>query len=120
MEQITYVLQFTGHAAPVEGSSGVLKATTTAPSCDITTHMGPHGVRTELRPGEGSRAQFESEVTMTGDASFKESGSISFGEGGKTFVGDSKMAALATQMSVEPRLFFRFRAPVGGNIQRMD
>jgi len=82
MERIIYVLQFTGHAAPVEGASGVLKATTSAPSCEISTQVGMHGLRSELRPGDGGTALFESEVTMTGDASFKESGTISFGAGG--------------------------------------
>ena len=82
MEQMIYVLQFSGHAAPVEGASGVLKAATSAPSCEISTRVGAQGVHSELRPGDGGTALFESEVTMTGKTSFKESGTITFGEGG--------------------------------------
>jgi len=40
------------------------------------------GVRSVLEPGLGGKAVFESEVTLIGEASFKESGTISFGDGG--------------------------------------
>src|SRR5438105_6762880 len=82
MERMLYVLQFKGQAAPVEGASGVLRATTIAPSCEISTQVGSDGVRSELRPGGSGSAHFESEVTLTGDTSFKESGTITFGESG--------------------------------------
>lgn len=82
MEQIIYVLRFTGKAAPVEGASGVLKATTSAPSCSVRTVIGADGVRGDFGPLDGGTAQFESEVTMTGDTAFTESGTITFGDGG--------------------------------------
>ena len=82
MRRMIYALQFKGQAAPVEGASGVLKATTSAPSCSISTEVRADGVRGELRPLAGGTAHFESEVTLTGDTSFEESGTIAFGEGG--------------------------------------
>lgn len=82
MGQIIYTLQFKGRAAPVGGSSNVVKATATASSCTIATVVSSDGVRGTLEPGFGSKAVFESEVTLTGEASFKESGTISFGDGG--------------------------------------
>jgi hypothetical protein len=41
MKQIVYSMQFKGQAAPVAGSSTVLKAITNAPSCLVTTMVGP-------------------------------------------------------------------------------
>ena len=80
MRQIIYTMQFKGQAAPVEGTSGVLKAATTATSCSITTTVGDEGLRGTLQPAEGGKAAFESTVTFTGDTSFQESGTITFGE----------------------------------------
>ena len=80
MRQIIYAMQFKGQAAPVEGTSGVLKAATSATSCSITTSVVDEGVRSTLQPAEGGKAAFESTVTFTGDTSFQESGTITFGE----------------------------------------
>ena len=82
MRQMIYALQFKGQAAPVEGASGVLKVTTSAPSCTVSTKVGTDGVHGDLRPLDGGTARFESEVTLADDNSFKESGTITFGEGG--------------------------------------
>ena len=82
MRQINYVLQFTGRATPQEGSSTVLKATTTAPSSNFTTNIGPEGVRGNLQRVAGEQAAFESLVTFTGETAFHESGTITFGEHG--------------------------------------
>jgi hypothetical protein len=80
MKQLIYVMQFNGKAAPVAGSSNVMKASTSASSCTISTVVGPAGVNTSLQPASGGKATFESEVTVTGETSFLESGSIRFGE----------------------------------------
>ena len=80
MRQIIYALQFKGQAAPVEGTSGVLKAATSAASCSITTSVVDEGLRNTLQPAEGGTAAFESTVTFTGDTSFQESGTLTFGE----------------------------------------
>jgi hypothetical protein len=81
MKQIVYSMQFKGQAAPVAGSSTVLKAITNAPSCLVTTMVGPEGVSGSWQATAGDKASFESEVTITGETSFLESGSIRFGEG---------------------------------------
>ncbi len=80
MRQIIYTLQFNGQASPVSESSNVLKTATTASSCIITTVIGNEGVEGSIKATEGDNATFESEVTFTGEASFKESGVITFGE----------------------------------------
>jgi hypothetical protein len=79
MQQLIYGMQFTGRAAPVEGSSGVLRASTSAPSCTITSLVGPEGLASMINPAAGGVAEFESQVTFTGESTFLESGRITFG-----------------------------------------
>ncbi|HSF31994.1 MAG TPA: hypothetical protein VLK82_16130 [Candidatus Tectomicrobia bacterium] len=91
MTQIIYMLQFKGEATPVGTSARVLKATMTATSCTMTTVVGRDGLQGILEPAAGGDATFESEVTFiggfesevtsAGDAGFKETGMITFGEG---------------------------------------
>jgi hypothetical protein len=103
MRQIFYVMQFSGRAMPVGGSSNVIRATTSAASCSLTTTVGTDGVSTSLQPATGGNAAFESEVTVTGENSFVESGTIRFGEGNHrlrfTTVGQGYLAA-----SADPKL----------------
>lgn len=82
MRQIIYALQFTGRAAPKDGSSTVLKATTTAPSCSVSSTAGPQGLQGTVQRVAGQVSVFESEVTFTGDSTFQETGSIAFGQNG--------------------------------------
>ncbi len=103
MKQLIYVMQFSGQAAPVAGRSNVLKARTTASSSTISTRVGAGGVDSAVLPLPGGTASFESEVTITGDGSFVEFGSIRFGEGQHVLrfstVGQGYLAA-----SADPRL----------------
>ena len=80
MKQIIYAMQFKGQGGP-GGSPNVLKAMTSSPSCTLTTVIGSEGVHGSVQPAAGGKAAFESEVTVTGETSFLESGSIRFGDG---------------------------------------
>ena len=80
MAQILYTMQFKGKAAPANDAGTVLKATTTAPSCTITTVVGAAGVSGSVQPTDGAQARFESQVTLTGETSFQEEGAITFGD----------------------------------------
>ncbi len=82
MRRLIYSLQFTGHAAPAGDGSGVLKATTSAASCTITTVAGPEGVRGTVAAAAGDGATCASEITFTGETTFREAGTIAFGEHG--------------------------------------
>jgi hypothetical protein len=82
MRQLIYGMQFTGQAVPVETSPGVLHARTSAPSCNITSLIGPEGLAGIVNLAAGGTAGFESEVTFTDESSFLESGRISFGNDG--------------------------------------
>lgn len=79
MEEITYALQFTGKGTPVAGSPNVIKAATTASSCTIKSIVGQNGVTGSVQPASDGRAEFESTVTLTGESTFQETGTISFG-----------------------------------------
>jgi hypothetical protein len=46
----------------------------------MTTVVGSEGVSSTLQPAAGGKASFESEVTITGETAFLESGTITFGE----------------------------------------
>lgn len=82
MHQMVYAMQFSGQATPVDGSPNVLRARTKAPSCNMTSLVGPEGLAGMVNAAAGGSAAFESEVTFTGESSFVESGRISFGNDG--------------------------------------
>jgi hypothetical protein len=103
MKQIIYAMQFKGSAAPKAGASGVFIASTEAPSCTLSSIVGPDGVRGTLQPAPGAKASFESEVTLTEETSFTEAGMIRFNDSGHSlrfstvqqgFLGKSPDAAL--------------------------
>ena len=80
MKQVVYVMQFKGGAAPKAGATGVIKATTSAQSCTVSSIIGAQGVSGTIQPAQGGKASFESEVTLTGETSFDEVGTIRFGD----------------------------------------
>ena len=82
MKQVFYAMQFKGKAGPGP-SANVMKASTSSPSTTITTEIGAEGVHGIIKPAAGGKAEFESEVTLTGDTSFLEKGSIRFGDGNR-------------------------------------
>jgi hypothetical protein len=82
MKQIIYAMQFKGKAGP-GSAANVMKASTSASSTTITTEIGAEGVHGSIKPAPGGKAEFESEVTLTGDTSFLEKGSIRFGDGNR-------------------------------------
>jgi hypothetical protein len=82
MREIIYAMQFTGRATPQNAEGTVLKATTTAPSCTITTTTGTDGVSGTLQRAAGDQATFESEVVFSDGSTFTETGTIAFGTNG--------------------------------------
>ena len=103
MKQVIYVMQFKGGAAPKAGATGVIKATTSASSCTLSSIVSAAGISGTLTPAQGGKAAFESEVTLTGETSFTEIGTIRFGEAnnslrfttvGQGFLGKSPDEAL--------------------------
>jgi hypothetical protein len=101
MKQIIYAIQFKGKAGPGP-SANVMKALTSASSTTITTEIGAEGVHASIKPAPGGKAEFESEVTLTGETAFLEKGSIRFGDSNRLqfssiergYLGDSADAKL--------------------------
>jgi hypothetical protein len=80
MKQMPYAMQFKGNAAPKAGSQSVIKASTNASSCTISSVVSEGGVTGTIKPIAGGQASFESEVTLLGETSFSEAGTIRFGD----------------------------------------
>ena len=83
MKQMVFALEFRGRAEPVPGAEGKLRAKTSANSQVLRTVLALSGVEAALEPAAGGSATFESEVQITGEGTFVESGSIAYGTTGK-------------------------------------
>ena len=82
MKQIIYAMQFKGKAGPGP-SANVMKAVTSASSTTITTEIGAEAIHATIKAAQGGKAEFESEVTLTGETAFLEKGTIRFGDGNR-------------------------------------
>lgn len=102
MKQVIYVMQFKGGAVPNASKPGVIKASTSASSCNVSSIVGNEGVVGTIQPAAGGKASFESEVTMLGDTSFGEVGTISFG--GKNSLHFSTVGQGYLDKSADPAL----------------
>jgi hypothetical protein len=80
MRQVLYAMQFTGTGGPTDQES-VLAAASSSPSSRIVSRVGSSGLKYAIEQADGDTARFESTVRMTGEKSFSESGTISFGAG---------------------------------------
>lgn len=80
MRQLLYAMQFKGTGGPTE-QSNVLQAAASAPSMQLHSTVSSSGVSSQIVPSNGASAQFSSEVRLTGDTSFTETGTITFGQG---------------------------------------
>ncbi len=80
MRQAPYAMQFQGSGGPTEEPT-VLKAATSAQSIQITSTVGTSGLSNRIEPAHGEEAKFTSEVRLTGETSFTETGTITFGQG---------------------------------------
>ncbi|OLC13704.1 MAG: hypothetical protein AUH29_12100 [Candidatus Rokubacteria bacterium 13_1_40CM_69_27] len=83
MKQLTFALQFKGNGAPVPGSDNRLRAKTIASSQALKAVLGATGVQATVEPMDRTTAVFESEVQITGQGTFIESGSIAYGTAGQ-------------------------------------
>src|SRR5215218_8918469 len=78
MTQILYGLQFTGSAGPAGDDETVMHARTTSRG-SINTVIGDDGVDGQVAGAKAGDATFESEVRLSGEGTFTESGTIDFG-----------------------------------------
>jgi hypothetical protein len=80
MQQLVYAMQFKGQAAG--DAAQAMKVQSKGASSSITTIVNAGGITGGFDPAAGVEAMFESEVTLTGSNTFKEQGTIRFGDGG--------------------------------------
>ncbi len=103
MKKIDYSMRFEGQGAPTNDAGTELSAATTGKSCTFTSLVGSGGLDASYAPGDGEEATFVSEVRMTGESTFLESGTITFGGGnslhfstvGEGYMGPSPDAKLS-------------------------
>ena len=92
MRQIIYTMQFKGEVRPVGTSPNVMKVTMVARQLHMYSQSWGHMGYRHLEQAAGEQATFESEVTFlggfessevtsAGEGGFKETGTITFGEG---------------------------------------
>jgi hypothetical protein len=101
MQQVVYAMRFRGEGGPTQ-EEGVLQAATKSPSTRITSSVGSSGLSGQLDAAGTGEATFVSTVRMTGETSFTETGTITFGAGnsfdfstvGEGFMGPSPEAGL--------------------------
>ena len=77
MRQLFFALQFRGSVSPLP--SGNLQARTTARGQTWRTALEAGGVTGSVDDVGGTAWSFESEVQITGDGTFKEWGTITYG-----------------------------------------
>jgi hypothetical protein len=79
MRQIVYAMQFEGMVEEV--GEARLQASLRAESARLTSSVGSEGLQNQLDATDGGTAEFRSDVHLTGETSFMETGTIRFGEG---------------------------------------
>jgi hypothetical protein len=82
MRELVFALRFRGRAGAVEGSTGRRWARSTAPSQTWSTVIGRDGVAGTVETAAGETAVLESRVERSGDGTFVEDGTISYGSAG--------------------------------------
>ena len=82
MIPLVFAMQFEGHAVPVEGAPGKLRARTFAYGKTLRTTLNPGAIESAVEQADGASAIFESEVEITGEGRFVEAGIISYGTAG--------------------------------------
>jgi hypothetical protein len=78
MRHVIYAMRFTGQGT--SAGEGLLRAATSSPGSRITSTLSSAGLAGTIEAIDGGAATFTSEVRMTGETSFDETGTITFGE----------------------------------------
>ncbi len=81
---LIFALQYSGPVKPIDKVPGVLRVKLTAASCRIQTEIGKTGVTSSISKIPGGKAVLDSIVSVTGETTFIESGTLSFGRSGTT------------------------------------
>jgi hypothetical protein len=80
MKQILYAMHFKGRTSRAFPDSQLLRTIGSATSCVVSTLIRGSGVETSLKASEGDLAFLDSELRVTGPDSYREDGTITFGD----------------------------------------
>jgi hypothetical protein len=80
MRQILYTMHFKGRTSRASTDSQLLRTIGSATSCVVSTVIRGSGVETSLEASEGDLAFLDSELRVTGPDSYREDGTITFGD----------------------------------------
>jgi len=80
MRKIFYTMHFRGKTSPSTADPKLLRTTASATGSVVITKIRASGVESELQASDGQLAFLESEIHLTGAASFQGSGTLSVGE----------------------------------------
>ena len=83
MRELVFALEFKGTAGPVPDTTNRLRAKTSASDQTLRTVLKPYGLQIGIERSGPDAATFESEVEIVGEGAFLESGTITYGAGGK-------------------------------------
>jgi hypothetical protein len=83
VKEVVFALVFTGRAGPIAGSTATRHAKSSAPSQALSAVLGARGVQSRLEPLAGESATLESRVERSGDGTFVEDGTITYGSAGR-------------------------------------
>ncbi|HEU5424390.1 MAG TPA: hypothetical protein VFU72_12665 [Nitrolancea sp.] len=82
MRQITYALQFQGRTLVTSPGDRTVRITAFAPSCTVTTLLGPDGVASAVEPVPGARATCEMTVVSAATSRPRGAATVTFGPAG--------------------------------------
>ena len=80
MRKILYIMHFKGRISPAALDSHSLRTRGSATSCTMTTTVQSSGVNGDFQASPGDLAFLDSELRVTGVDSFREDGTIFFGD----------------------------------------
>lgn len=103
MQKLLYTMHFKGRMSSSTAGSGSLRTTGSATSCVVTTTVWPAGVKSDIQPSsQGGLAFLDSELQVTGTDSFRQDGTIAFGEDSEHLLRFSSIGSGHLAASLEP------------------
>jgi hypothetical protein len=102
MQKLLYTMHFKGRMSSSASGSRLLRTTGSAISCVVTTTVCSQGVQSDVRPTLGGLAFLDSELRVTGADSFRQDGTVAFGEDSEHVLRFSSIGQGHLAASLEP------------------
>ncbi len=102
MQKLLYTMHFKGRMSSSASGPRSVRTTGSATSCVVTTTVCPGGVQSDVRPSQGDLAFLDSELQVTGTDSFRQDGTVVFGEDSEHILHFSSIGQGHLVASLEP------------------